>query len=79
MLAFLLDRSIGPDRRPAHRLFVFSIFYLFALFAAFLVDHGGESFRRTRASHAGIGTWVHADRLPEVARSAWRTNNPREV
>ncbi|MGY4374945.1 protoheme IX farnesyltransferase [Bradyrhizobium sp. i1.3.6] len=79
MLAFLLDRSIGPDRRPAHRLFVFSIFYLFALFAAFLVDHGGESFRRTRASHAGIATSVHADRLPEVARSAWRTNNPREL
>ncbi|MET3965290.1 heme o synthase [Bradyrhizobium sp. S3.9.1] len=79
ILAFLLDRSIGPDRRPAHRLFVFSIFYLFALFAAFLVDHGGEPFRRMRASHAGIATSVHAELLPEVARSAWRTNYPREV
>lgn len=78
-LAFLLDRSIGPDRRPAHRLFVFSIFYLFALFAAFLVDHDGESVRRTHASHAGIGTSVHAEFLTGVARSAWRTNNPREV
>src|SRR6478736_2409714 len=62
LLAFQLSRSTGADRRAAHRLFVFSIFYLFALFAALLVDHGGESFRRTRASHAGIGTLVHADR-----------------
>ncbi|WP_080752127.1 heme o synthase [Bradyrhizobium japonicum] len=72
MLAFLLDRSIGPDRRPAHRMFVFSIFYLFALFAAFLVDHCGDSFRRTHASHAGVGTSVRAELPPAAVRSAWR-------
>jgi heme o synthase len=40
LLAGQLNRSIETDRRPAHRLFVFSIFYLFVLFAALLVDHG---------------------------------------
>jgi len=79
MLAFLLDKSIGPDRRPAQRLFVFSIFYLFALFAAFLVDHGGEPFRRMRASHEGIGASVHVEHLPKVARTAWRISNSREI
>jgi protoheme IX farnesyltransferase len=73
MLAFLLDRSIGPDSRPAHRLFVFSIFYLFALFAAFLVDHGGDSFRRMHASYEGIGASVHAEHPPEAVRTAWHT------
>lgn len=40
-LAFQLSRSREGDRRTAHRLFVFSIAYLFMLFAALLVDHGG--------------------------------------
>jgi protoheme IX farnesyltransferase len=49
----------------AHRLFVFSIFYLFALFAALLIDHGGHSFSLVRASPAGraVGS-VHAELLP---------------
>jgi protoheme IX farnesyltransferase len=38
-LAFQLGRSSESDRRAAYRLFVFSIAYLFALFAALLVDH----------------------------------------
>ena len=46
-----LNRSIGADRRAAHRLFVFSIFYLFVLFAALLIDHGGDSFSPMRSSH----------------------------
>ncbi|MET4198660.1 heme o synthase [Bradyrhizobium sp. LA6.12] len=79
ILAFLLDRTIGPDRRPAHRLFVFSICYLFALFAAFLVDHGGNSSSRMRASHAGLGISVHAEILPEVARTVWPSINLSEV
>src|ERR1700682_2434486 len=40
LLALQLHRSIVADRRAAHRLFVFSICYLFALFAALLMDHG---------------------------------------
>ncbi len=39
-LAVRLRRSAGDSRRDATRLFVFSIFYLFLLFAALLLDHG---------------------------------------
>jgi heme o synthase len=39
LLAFQLNRSVGDDRRTAHRLFAFSIFYLFVLFSALLIDH----------------------------------------
>jgi protoheme IX farnesyltransferase len=53
LLAVQLNRSIGADRRTAHRLFVFSIFYLFVLFAALLVDHGSGSFSSMRSSHGG--------------------------
>jgi heme o synthase len=70
LLAFQLSRSIGADRRTAHRLFVFSIFYLFVLFAALLVDHGGDSFWSMRASHAGRTVTVHADLLPGAVHSA---------
>ena len=40
VLALQLCRSGESDRRAAHRLFVFSITYLFVLFAALLIDHG---------------------------------------
>src|SRR5713226_6254195 len=40
LLAHQLNRSIEADRRAAHRLFVFSIVYLFVLFAGLLIDHG---------------------------------------
>jgi heme o synthase len=41
VLAVQLGRSSGLDRRAASRLFAFSIFYLFALFAALLASNGG--------------------------------------
>jgi protoheme IX farnesyltransferase len=71
LLALQLNRSTGADRRAPHRLFVFSIFYLFVLFAALLVDHGGDSFSLMRASHARrtVGS-VHAELLPGAVRSA---------
>src|SRR5580704_881079 len=71
LLARQLDRSIEIDRRAAHRLFVFSIFYLFVLFAALLIDHGGDSFSLMHASHAGrtLGSG-HAEPLPGALRSA---------
>ena len=70
LLALQLHRSIASDRRAAHRLFVFSIFYLFVLFAALLMDHGGGSFSPMHSSHDGrtVGS-VHAELLPDVARS----------
>ena len=40
LLARRLNRSLEADRRAAHRLFVFSIFYLFVLFTALLIDRG---------------------------------------
>jgi protoheme IX farnesyltransferase len=80
LLAGQLNRSTGPDRRAAHVLFVFSIFYLFVLFAALLVDHGGGSLSLLRASHAGrtVGS-VHAELLPGAVRSACCTVNFCEV
>jgi heme o synthase len=41
-LALRLARSSAADRRAAHRLFAFSIFYLFVLFAALLAGNGGD-------------------------------------
>ena len=71
LLALQLNRSTGADRRAPHRLFVFSIFYLFVLFAALLVDHGGDSFFLVRTSRADrtVGS-VHAELLPGAVRSA---------
>ena len=71
LLALQLNKSTGADRRAAHRLFLFSIFYLFALFAALLFDHGGGAFSPVPAPHAGrSGGWVHAEVLPGTVRGA---------
>jgi protoheme IX farnesyltransferase len=51
LLALQLHRSIGDDRRAAHRLFAFSISNLFLLFATLLVDHNGGSFAPKRLSY----------------------------
>jgi protoheme IX farnesyltransferase len=42
LLAFRLGIGGEVDRRAAHRLFVFSIAYLFLLFATLLLDHGSR-------------------------------------
>jgi len=70
LLAYQLNKC-GADRGAAHRLFLFSISYLFVLFAALLVEHGGGSFSRIPAQHAGRhGGWVHAEALPGTLRVA---------
>jgi heme o synthase len=80
LLAFQLNRNIGADRRTAHRLFVFSIFYLFVLFAALLVDHGGGSFSPMRLSHDDrTGGSVRAELQSGAVRSACCTVNFSEV
>jgi protoheme IX farnesyltransferase len=79
LLARQLSRSIEADRRAAHRLFVFSIFYLFVLFAALLIDHGGGSFSPMSSSYGGRGAWVHAELLRGAACSACCTVNFSEV
>jgi protoheme IX farnesyltransferase len=71
LLTLQLNRSTGTDRRAPHRLFAFSIPYLFVLFAALLVDHGGDSFSPMRSSRGGyaVGS-VHAELPPGAVRSA---------
>jgi heme o synthase len=78
LLAGQLNRSGGADRRPARRLFVFSIFYLFALFAALLIDHGSRSFSPMRSSHGAdtVGS-VRAELLPGAVRGARNFTNFR--
>ncbi len=80
LLAHQLNRSIGTDRRAAHRLFVFSISYLFVLFAALLIDQGGGAFSPMRSSHNGrTGGSVRAELLPGTVRSACCSVNFSEV
>jgi heme o synthase len=80
LLAFRLNRNVGTDRRTAHRLFVFSICYLFMLFAALLVDHGGGSLPPMRSSHdERTGGSVRAELQSGAVRSACCTVNFREV
>jgi protoheme IX farnesyltransferase len=50
-LAFQLSRSGEADRRAAYRLFVFSISYLFVLFAAVSIDRATNSSPSSRSSH----------------------------
>ena len=64
-LACQLSRSDEADRRAAHRLFIFSIVYLFVLFAALFCDHRGSPSSPAAASH-GAGaraTFVQFDRV----------------
>jgi protoheme IX farnesyltransferase len=79
LLAGQLNRSIEADRRAAHRLFVFSIFYLFVLFTALLIDHGSGSFAPMRSSHGGPDLSVHAELMSGAVRSACCTDNLSEV
>jgi heme o synthase len=80
LLAVQLNRSTWDDRRATQRLFLYSISYLFVLFAALLFDHGSGSFSSMRPSHDGhtVG-WVHAELLPGAVRNACCTINFSEV
>jgi heme o synthase len=70
LLALQLNRGVGADRRTAHRLFVFSIFYLFVVFAALLVDHGRGSLSPMRSSHGGRGISMYAELKSGAVRNA---------
>ena len=59
VLAIRLCRSSGADRRDASRLFVFSILYLFVIFAALLADHSGDR-RSSTSSAQTVSTSVQA-------------------
>jgi protoheme IX farnesyltransferase len=76
LLARQLNGSIEADRRAAHKLFVFSIVYLFVLFTALLIDHGNGSLPLMRSSH---GVPAHAELKSGALRSACCTVNFSEV
>ncbi len=72
VLAFRLHGSSDADRRDASHLFVFSIFYLFLLFAALLADHSGDpssSILSSRGARTGAAS-VQAERLTWPVRTA---------
>jgi protoheme IX farnesyltransferase len=76
LLACQLNRSIGADHRAAHRLFVFSISYLFLLFAALLVDHSSDPLSLMRSSLDGRNAGsVNAELLPGEVHSSSRSVN----
>jgi protoheme IX farnesyltransferase len=50
--ALRVVRSSEADRRPAYRLFAFSILYLFVLFAALLASNGGDRWSLMASAHA---------------------------
>jgi protoheme IX farnesyltransferase len=56
-LAFRLNGSEGADRRAARRLFVFSIAYLFVLFAALMIDRSANS---SLSMHSSRGARIGA-------------------
>ena len=71
VLAFQLSRSREADRRAAHRLFAFSISYLFVLFAALLADHSA-SMLSSRGVRTGGGS-SQAEFLPYPVRAAFNS------
>jgi protoheme IX farnesyltransferase len=73
VLAFQLSRGRGADRRAAHRLFAFSIAYLFVLFAALLADHGA-SMLASRNVRTGGGS-AQAVRFPHPVRAAFNSTS----
>jgi protoheme IX farnesyltransferase len=79
LLALRLNRSIGADRGAAHRLFVFSIFYLFVLFAALLIDHEGSSISPMPSSRGSRTVQVHVELKSGGVRGACCTVNFSEV
>jgi protoheme IX farnesyltransferase len=75
LLARQVSRSIEADRRAAHRLFVFSIFYLFVLFAALLIDDGSGSLSPMRSRMvAAASRCMPTSRLSAVRSSCSAAN-----
>ncbi|HET7164630.1 MAG TPA: heme o synthase [Pseudolabrys sp.] len=76
-LALQLDRSSEADRRPAHRLFTFSIFYLFVLFAALLAGNSNIRWSSPylgRATSTATGP-IQAQPSAQPVRIAHRSTN----
>jgi heme o synthase len=65
-LALQVRKRLRTDRQAAHRLFVFSISYLFLLFAALLTDNSGDRWSPTPSARAAFSTFgpLPASHLP---------------
>ena len=74
MLALQLHRSREANRQAAQRVFVFSISYLFLLFAALLTSSGGDHWSSTFSSRGvrPANGSVQADSLPRFFQIACR-------
>ena len=79
-LAWRLHRSRPTNRQAAHRLFVFSISYLFLLFAALLASNGNNRWSPTHpvlSASSATGP-VQAESLAQPVRIAHRSFNLKE-
>jgi protoheme IX farnesyltransferase len=80
VLALRLYASTQTDRRAAHRLFAFSILYLFALFAALLANSSGNRISSTLApSDPSIPTTTAAGGILQQAEFSPRQRNTKRV
>src|SRR6266849_4166167 len=85
LIAFALRLRQGkePDRQTAHRLFAFSIFYLFALFAALLADNTGNRWSPPLSPQAALtAAGLPASEFlphPVAARTSSDSVNPWEA
>jgi len=71
-LALRLARSSALDRRPAHRLFAFSILYLFVLFAALFADNSGDRSSLTVSAYTAPASVGPVDARLSVTRGSTR-------
>ena len=80
VLAHRLNKSSAVDRSAPHRLFLFSIAYLFVLFAVLMVDHSGGSLsRRPGLPGPGAGRQAAISSSAAPGQSAFPSLSSREV
>jgi heme o synthase len=70
VFALRLSWSSDTDRRVPHRLFLFSVSYLFVLFAALLADHSAASSTLSSRVVRAVEGPFHAERQPAAVRPA---------
>jgi heme o synthase len=77
VLALRLRKSTESDRQAAHRLFVFSISYLFVLFAALLASSSGNRWSPVASARASptAAAPLQAESLARAAQAAPRPIN----
>jgi protoheme IX farnesyltransferase len=81
VFAIRVSLSRGTDSRAAHRLFAFSIFYLFTVFAALLASGNRSTTVLADCPIGGVVGSLQADSLPDQVRAAHAPNcfKPDEV